>query len=111
MNIEDEDSEEDLPEFITILDLAKFRGVKEGADGSISMGAIEDVGLPLMGGCSICGACIAAYNACPSYSGYLKCSRGCIGCDGFDTVEEANREMFPDEYKWQGVKKPNHEEG
>lgn len=79
---------------ITVLDLALHRGVKEDDNGNISMGALEDVGLPFMGGCSICGASIAAYNACPSKSGYLKCASGCIDEDGFETVEEANADLF-----------------
>jgi len=78
---------------ITILDLAKFRGVKESEDGSITMGAMEEVDLPFMGGCGMCGACIAAYNASPSKSGYLKCTNGCIGDDGWDSVEQADRDL------------------
>jgi hypothetical protein len=49
-----------------------------------------------MGGCCKCEACIAAYNAYPSKSGYLKCG-DCIGNDGFDMVEEANKAIFEDE--------------
>ena len=90
---------------ITVLELALHRGVKEDTNGNISMGALEDVGLPFMGGCLICGAGIAAYNACPSklsagaaklceQSGYLKCASGCIDEDGFATVEEANANLF-----------------
>ncbi len=79
---------------ITILELAKFRGAKEDADGGMNGGEIERVGLPFMGGCACCGACIAAYNASPSKSGYLKCTNECIGDDGFETVEEANLHLF-----------------
>ncbi len=82
---------------ITILELAKFRGAKEDADGGMNGAEIERVGLPFMGGCACCGACIAAYNASPSKSGYLKCTNDCIGDDGYETCEEANRELFEDE--------------
>ncbi len=72
---------------VTILDAAMARGVKADDDGKISGGAIEDVGLPFMGGCQVCEATIAAYNACPSTSGYLRC-QDCIREDGFETTEE-----------------------
>lgn len=81
---------------ITIIQLARFRGAKESADGSINGAEFYRVGLPILGGCLICEATIAAYNAYPSKSGYLKC-RNCIGDDGYATVEEANREIFADE--------------
>jgi len=79
---------------ITVLDLAKFRGLKEDENGKVSMGAFDDVGLPMMGGCSICGATVTCYNACPSKSGFLKCEKGCIGGDGWETVEEADIDIF-----------------
>jgi hypothetical protein len=85
---------------VTILDLAEFRRVATDADGSINLDAFIAVGLPMFGGCSVCAASIAAYNACPSRSGYLKCAEGCIGDDGYPTVEEANRALFPEEYEW-----------
>jgi len=81
---------------ITILDLALHRGAKADEDGSINGSEFEKVGLPLLGGCELCGACIAAYNACPSKSGYFRCAGedGCIGNSGWESVEEANREIF-----------------
>ena len=79
---------------ITILDLALHRGAKENEDGFISGDAFEEVGLPMIGGCECCGACIGAYNACPSKSGYLRCANECIGDTGWETVEEANRDLF-----------------
>lgn len=88
---------------ITVLDLAFFRGAKATDDGGITLGAIEAIGLPFMGGCARCGACIAAYNAAPSRIGYLLCAEGCIGEDGFATVEEANIYLFPEEYQWKGA--------
>lgn len=71
---------------VTILDVAKARGVQEGEHG-ISGGEFDRVGLPMMGGCEVCGATVAAYNACPSTTGYLRCRSGCIYEDGFATVE------------------------
>jgi hypothetical protein len=50
-----------------------------------------------MGGCDCCGACIGAYNACPSKSGYLRCANECIGDSGWESVEEANRDLFLEE--------------
>lgn len=95
---------------ITILELAEHRGVKASPDGSISMGAFADVGLPMLGGCAECEATIAAYNACPSQSGYLKCHEGCIGDDGYETVQEANIALFPEEFEWRGVRHHTPEE-
>ena len=82
---------------ITILDLAKHRGAREGDGGGINGGEFDRVGLPIMGGCEVCGATIAAYNACPSTSGYLRCASGCIGEDGWTDVAEANIAIFGDE--------------
>lgn len=88
---------------ITILDLAMFRGCKDDGSG-VSCCDVEDTGLPFIGGCSECGACVACYNACPSRSGVLKCAGGCIGTDGYDSAEEANMALFPEEYTWTGKK-------
>ena len=79
---------------VSILDIAKSRGVKEEADGSISGQEFERVGLAIMGGCKGCHAAIAAYNAYPSHSGYWACDE-CIGDTGFETAEEFNREYPP----------------
>ena len=81
---------------ITILDLAIHLGAKE-VQGSITAEEIERVGLPFMGGCYCCGATIAAYNACPSKNGYLKCLNGCIDDTGYATVEEAKADLFDKE--------------
>ena len=84
---------------VTILELAKHRGAEE-VEGSINGAEFEKVGLPIMGGCEICGATIAAYNACPTRTGYLRCNREeCLGYEGFENVEEADRFIFPEEYK------------
>ena len=77
---------------ITVLDLAKYRGATE-VNGAINGAEFERVGLPFFGGCEACEASIAAYNAYPSTSGYLRC-RDCIGDDGYPTVEAANTAIF-----------------
>jgi hypothetical protein len=79
---------------VTILELAEHRGAKQDEHGGINGAEFERVGLPIMGGCQVCGATVAAYNACPSKSGYLRCANGCIGGDGFSDVAEANRFIF-----------------
>lgn len=72
---------------ITILDVAIARGIRESETGGYTLGAFDDVGLPFMGGCQRCEACIAAYNAAPSITGYIMCADGCIGKDGFPSVK------------------------
>jgi hypothetical protein len=74
---------------ITVLQLALHRGAEMTEEGGITAGAIEAVGLPFMGGCASCEACIAAFNAAPTRTGYLMCSRTCAGELGFKTIEEA----------------------
>ena len=69
---------------ITILDVAIAMGANEN---NLTMGEFDRLGLPMIGGCQRCGACIAAYNASPSKSGYLMCANGCIGEDGFPSVK------------------------
>jgi len=82
---------------ITVLDLAVHRGAKWEQDGASMSGAeINRVGLPFIGGCELCGACIAAYNACPSKSGYLRCT-DCIGRSGWESVEQADADIFGDD--------------
>ena len=75
---------------VTILELATFRLGREARNGA----DFEEAELPIMGGCQCCGATVAAYNACPSTSGYLRCAGGCIGEDGFATAREANDALF-----------------
>jgi len=83
---------------VTILDLAKYRGVKANDDGSITGGEFERVGLAIMGGCEVCGASIAAYNAYPCKTGYWRCS-GCLSYElaWFD-VKQADREIFGEDF-------------
>ena len=64
---------------ITVLDVAKARGVQEDSEGCISAAEFERVGLPFMGGCARCGATIAAYNAAPSRVGFLMSQPGPAG--------------------------------
>lgn len=75
---------------ITIYELAEHRlGENRESTESLNGGEICSVGLPFWGGCEVCGASIAAYNAYPSKSGYLRCSED-IWNDGWDSVEEAD---------------------
>lgn len=76
-----------MPRPITILDLAKSRGVEEQPDGSITEEAFAAVRLPMLGSCDSCRATLGAYNGHPSRSGYWRCEE-CIGESGFDTAEE-----------------------
>lgn len=72
---------------ITVLDVANARGVKATL-GGIAGEEFDRVGLPMIGGCCVCQATIAAYNAYPGRNGYLHCA-DCIEADGgFATVEE-----------------------
>jgi hypothetical protein len=71
---------------ITIYDVALARGAKATPDGGLSGSEFDRLGLPMFGGCQMCGASIAAYNASPSMTGYLMCSNACIGDYGFPSV-------------------------
>jgi hypothetical protein len=84
---------------VTVLDLAKevFRQNKwlQPEGGVWSMGDFNKAGLPMMGGCEVCEASIAAYNAYPSKGGYLRCA-DCIGEDGWHSSTKAFHDIFPD---------------
>jgi hypothetical protein len=82
---------------ITIWELAIHRGAKADSNGGMSGMEIERVGLPFIGGCVRCGACIAAYNAAPTTTGFLACAHECAEDIGYDTVEQANQALFPEE--------------
>lgn len=73
---------------ITILEVAKARGAKIEADGTMTGQAFNDVGLDILGGCRTCGASIAAYNAYPTRSGYWSCHDCLSPAQGFSTVED-----------------------
>ncbi len=70
---------------ITILDAALARGARTREDGSISMDAVEDTGLPFFGGCATCEASCAAHNMHPSTTGMVQCA-ACIGERGFPSA-------------------------
>jgi hypothetical protein len=72
---------------VTILDCAVARGAEPDQDGNFTMGDIETVGLPFFGGCHVCHASVACYNAHPSKTNFLRC-RTCIGVLGFATTDE-----------------------
>ena len=72
---------------VTVLDVALARGAKPDENGCISMGAVEDTGLPFLGGCEVCGATVSCGNSCPSTSGYIRCASGCIGDRGFPSTK------------------------
>jgi hypothetical protein len=78
---------------VTILDVAYQRlaeqtGKPVAEFGPVNGADLESVDLAIMGGCEVCGATLAAYNGCPSRSGYWRCASGCIGGDGFETVAQ-----------------------
>jgi hypothetical protein len=78
---------------ITITDLCIHRlGLPDDVD-SIDGAQFAEAGLLILGGCEICHASIAAYNAYPSRTGYLRCA-DCIGGLGWDDVAQANRDIF-----------------
>lgn len=68
--------------FLTVLDIASAKLGREARNGA----DFDEVGLPIMGGCEVCGATVAAYNACPTRTGYLRCASGCVDDLGFRTV-------------------------
>lgn len=72
---------------ITIHDLAVHRGAKPNDEGCFTEETYARLGFAIVGGCEVCGACIAAYNAYPSKSGYWRCG-DCIGDLGFESPEE-----------------------
>jgi hypothetical protein len=69
---------------VTVLECAEHILGREPQNG----GDFEKAGLPIMGGCEVCGASIAAFNACPSKTGFLRCKNGCIADQGYTSAEE-----------------------
>lgn len=51
-----------------------------------------DAGYNMLGGCELCGATLAAYNAHPSRSGWWRCG-DCIGDDGYGDIDSAYRHV------------------
>jgi hypothetical protein len=72
---------------VTILDIAKARGLKVDKDGGSTMPDFFEVGLGMLGGCERCESSIAAYNAYPSITGFWRC-KDCIADLGYKTVED-----------------------
>lgn len=72
---------------VTILDVAIGKGATPNDKGGYTGSEFERLGLPMLGGCEVCGATIAAYNAYPSTSGYLRCADD-IDDLGFASVED-----------------------
>ena len=70
---------------ITIMKVLEVRN--NGLPNPITGEVFEKHGLPIYGGCELCGAGIAAYNAYPSRTGFIRC-KNCIGDEGFDSVPE-----------------------
>ena len=79
---------------ITIMELAQYRLGLEDAD-HMTGADFQRANLDILGGCEICAASIAAYNAYPSRSGYWRCA-DCVGDDGFKTVQEAQIKISGD---------------
>jgi hypothetical protein len=80
---------------VTVLDLARYRlGRATNDDGPMTGADFLRAQLPIMGGCQVCHATVAAYNACPTRTGYLRCADGCVDAMGFTTVEEADADLF-----------------
>ena len=73
--------------FVSCLDVAIEKGAKQ-ENGSICGSEFDRLGIPMLGGCNICGETIGAYNAFPSKDGFLKC-RSCIHiAGGFTSAKE-----------------------
>jgi hypothetical protein len=81
----------------TIWDLALHRGIKLDDDGSANADQFHAVGLAMIGGCVRCEATIAAYNACPTKTGFWMC-KDCVGGDGFNSCEECE-EWITDQHQ------------
>ena len=82
----------------TVLDIAKAWGAKE-VDGGINGGEFERLGLPMMGGCQVCGATIACYNSYPAKNGYLVgscCEQEVDVYESVEAFEKDNPRFDPD---------------
>jgi hypothetical protein len=69
---------------ITILDYVKDQ---IGEKTTYTAEDFSRAGVDIIGGCEVCGATLAGYNAYPAKSGYWRCA-DCITEDGFATVEQ-----------------------
>lgn len=75
---------------ITILDYVRS---KLGDRETYSEDDHWQCGVAILGGCEICFATIASYNAYPSKSGYWRCA-DCIGDTGYSTAAEFARQAL-----------------
>lgn len=73
----------------TIYDVAVAANPGLRGRASLTGADFAALGLPMLGGCCMCGATIAAYNAHPGISGYLVGSCCVEQCDVASTIEEA----------------------
>lgn len=73
---------------LTILDIALAKGAQQDAQGRISGGEFDRLGLPMLSGCQRCGASLGPYGAYPSRTGYVQCGECLQDGLGFATVEE-----------------------
>jgi len=81
---------------ITIMQLAQHRLGPEYDGHALTGAEFQKVGLPIVGGCEVCHATVAAFNSCPSKTGYIRC-RDCIEDLGYPTAEEADAAIFGEE--------------
>lgn len=72
---------------ITIDEVATARAGRE-IQTAAEFAAVD---LRIFGGCQNCGACIAAYNAYPTKTGFWGCEDCTPTVMGFETVEEFER--------------------
>lgn len=79
---------------VTIHELALYRLGLPTSTSELNGAQFEEAGLAILGGCEVCGATLAAYNACPAKTGYWRCMNDCIGSEGWTDVREANMEIF-----------------
>jgi hypothetical protein len=77
---------------VTVLELAEHRLGRRPVTGS----DFDEAGLPIIGTCEACAATIAAYNACPTTTGYLRCATGCSAGVGYETAAAADAAVFGD---------------
>jgi hypothetical protein len=76
---------------ITIYQLAEYRIGREPEYGEDFAEAL----LPMLAGCEICHSSLAAWNAYPTQSGYVRCQH-CIQDLGWYSAEAANTAIFGD---------------
>lgn len=58
---------------MTVLEIATILAARDGHGLPETEADFARYGMPLVGGCQGCGACIAAYNAHPQQNGYWAC--------------------------------------